>query len=216
MTDITIRAAKSNEIEKVSAFVCLHFNGFEPIQVFHVRKGEEMDPPPLDLLMESVESGTLLLAFSGEQLAGVMIAGEITSEVSDQDLSYTKDFGPKGVDVFQFLAFIGEKTDLCNRLKVPRSLHIHIVSVHTEFLRQGIAKKLFERCIETGREKGYPAVSVDCTSAFTAKIAESLGLICVSTVTYEEYNKSIGKELFTPSEPHHDIKTYAKLYDSRN
>lgn len=216
MSDITIRAARENEIQIVSDFVCLHFNGFEPIQLYHVRKDEEMDPPPLDLMKESVETETLLLAHSGEILVGVMIAGVITSEVMDQDLSYTKDFGPKGVDVFEFLAYIGEKADLCNRMKVPRSLHIHIVSVHSGHQRKGIAKKLFEQCIEIGKRRGYPAVSVDATSAYTGKIAESLGLQCVSTVTYDEYNEFLGRILFRAVEPHHEIKTFVMLYDKQN
>lgn len=214
MTDITIRAAEASEIQTVSDFICTHFNDQEPIQIFHVRKGEEMDPPPADLLKECVESQTLMLALVGEKIVGVVIAGEITSEVSDQDLAYTKDFGPKGVDVFEFLSFISEKADLCTRMAVPRSLHIHILSVHLDYLRQGIAKKLFDSCMENGKVKHFPAISVDCTSFYTSKIAETFGLSCVSTVTYDEYNKHVGKILFKPVDPHKEINTYAMLYDN--
>lgn len=209
MNHIIIRIAVENDAEAISDFVCLHFNGCEPIQVFHVRKGEEMDPPPMELIQEGIESETILMALDGEKLVGVLIAGEINSDVSDKDLEFAETFGPKGVDVFELLSFVGGKADLCNRLMVPRSLHIHIVSVHKDRLREGIASRLFEFCIENGRAKNFPVISVDATSFFTSKIAEKFGMSCLSTVTYDEYNKHIGKQLFVASKPHSDIRTFA-------
>lgn len=214
MSDIKIRIADESDATRVSDFICLHFNDYEPIQVFHVRKAEEMDPPPRELLLECVESETMLMAFDGTQLVGVLIAGEISSDVSDKDLEFAETFGPKATEVFELLSYVGEKADLCNRLKVPRSLHIHIISVHSSRLREGIASKLFEFCIENGRSRNYPLISVDCTSFFTRKIAEKFGMICLSTVTYDEYNKHIGKQLFVPCKPHTEIRTYTMFVDA--
>lgn len=213
MSDIKIKIAEESDVLAVSDFVCLHFNGSEPIQVFHVRKGEYMDPPPIELLHECIESETLLLAYCDEKLIGVLIAGEINSDVKDKDLELAESFGPKGVDVFELLSFVGEKADVCNRLKVPRSLHIHIISIHCDHLRKGIASKLFSSCIEIGRSRKFPIISVDCTSFFTTRIAVKLGLSCLSTVTYDEYNKHIGKQLFVASEPHSEIRTYTMFLD---
>jgi len=213
MCDIKIKFAEKSDSSAVDEFICVHFNDNEPIQTFHVRKDEVMDPPPAGLVDECIDSQTLLLAYKAEKLVGVLIAGEITSDVGEKDLEMAKTFGPKGNDVFELLSYIGEKADICNRLKVPRSLHIHILSVHKDCLCQGIAKKLFQSCIENGKSKKYPAVSVDCTSYFTSLIAEKLNLKCVSTVTYDEYNKHIGKELFIAIAPHTEIKSYAKLYE---
>lgn len=215
MSEITIKIAREEDANELSEFICDHFNDSEPIQLFHVRKGEVMDPPPEDLVKECLESETTLLAYLGNKLVGVLIAGEINSDVADKDLEYSGNFGPKGVDVFALLSYIGEKADICNRLKIPRCLHLHILSTHTDHLGQGIAKKLFSSCIETGRQKNFPAFSVDCTSFFTAKIAETFGMKCLSTVTYDEYNEKIGEKLFVPSEPHTVIKSYVKFYDEK-
>lgn len=213
MSDIKIRIAALGEAEAISEFVCTHFNGCEPIQVFHVRKDEIMDPPPMELILECIQSKTMLMAYSNEKLVGILIAGEINSDVSEKDLEFAETFGPKGVDVFELLSYVGEKADLCNRLKVPRSLHIHIISVHVNHLRKGIASQLFEFCIKNGRLKKFPLVSVDCTSFFTTRIAEKFGLSCLSTVTYDEYSKHIGKQLFIASKPHTEIRTYAMFLD---
>lgn len=212
MSDVQIKFADESQLEEISEFVCLHFNGKEPIQMSYAWPELPMDPPPADLLRESIASQNLLLAYIGEKLVGLLIASEINSEIAEKDLEYAEQFGQKGVDVFEFLAYIGEKANVCERLKVPRSLHIHIISVHTDHLKQGIAKKLFEFCVETGRSKNFPAVSVDATNFFTSRIAEKCQMKCISTVTYNEYNEYIGKRLFIPQPPHSEIKTYAKIY----
>lgn len=213
MTDLTIKIAEEGDTSAIDDFICTHFNGQEPIQVFHVRKEDEMDPPPPELVKECLETRTTLLAYQKDKLVGVLIAGEINSDIAEKDIEYAEDYGPKGTDVFALLSYVGEKSDVCNRLEIPRCLHIHIVSVHLDHLGQGIAKKLFAECIENGRKKNFPAFSVDCTSYYTARIAESFQMTCLSSVTYDEYNKKIGETLFIPSEPHTVIKTYVKKYD---
>lgn len=213
MSDIKIKIAAEIDSAAISDFICVNFNDQEPIQVFHVRKGELMDPPPRSMVKECIESQTTLLAYEGDDLVGVLIAGEISTDVAEKDLEYAEEYGPKGVDVFALLAYVGDKADICNRLNIPRCLHVHIMSIHLNHLKKGIAKKLFEYCIENGRSKNFPALSVDCTNYYTSKIAESFGMSCLSTVTYDEYNDHIGATLFVPSEPHTEIKSFAKLYD---
>lgn len=216
MTDIKIKIAREVNLTEISDFLCSHFNPHEPIKKFHVRKDEVMDPQPMGLLRDCIGSQTTLMAYSGCKLVGVMIAGKIDSDVADKDLEYSEGLGPKGADIFELSSYLGEKSDVCNRLNVPYSLQFHILSVHTEHCRQGIAKKLFKFCVANGRSKNYPAFSVDATSSYTSKIAESFGMTCLSTVSYEEYNKHIGEKLFVPTGQHTEIKTYAKVYSSSN
>lgn len=216
MTDIKIKIAREINLTEISDFLCSQFNPYEPIKKFHVRKDEVMDPQPIGLLRDCIGSRTTLMAYKGSKLVGVMIAGKIDKDVADRDLEYAEGLGPKGADIFELSSYLGEKSDVCSRLKVRCSLQFHILSVHTEHCRQGIAKKLFEFCVANGRSKNYPAFSVDCTSNYTAHIAESFGMSCISTVTYDEYNKHIGEKLFVPDGPHSKIRTYAKLYSSSN
>lgn len=218
MSEIEIKCASENDIEAISDFICAYFNGTEPIQMFYHDKSSPMDPPPKDMIKESIDSQFLFLAFTKNQLVGVLIAGEITKDIADKDIEYaeTSNYGQMGMDVFNLLSYVGEKADICNRLKVQRSLHIHIVSVHPNFLRMGIARKLFKECIEQAERREFPACSVDCTSFYTSKIAESFNMICESYVTYHEYNNHIGKILFNSSEPHTVIKTYAKIFSIKN
>lgn len=215
---VEIRVATPVNFHEVSDFICEHFNGFEPIQMFYYRPELPMDPPPKDLLEDAIASQTLLLAYIDNQLVGVLIASEITNEVADMDREYASSsgYGQKGTDVFNLLSYVGEKADLCNRLSISNSLHIHIISVHQNYLQRGLAKRLFFESVEQGRVKNFPAVSVDCTSSFTSRIAEACGMKCESTVTYDDYNEHVGEKLFIACEPHTTITTYAKLYDDKN
>jgi hypothetical protein len=212
MTVIRVKVAREIDFAAIINFLCLHFNAHEPIKKFHVRKSEPMDPPPTNLIKDCIASGTTLMAFSGDELAGVLVAGKIDEDVAEKDLKYAEVLRPKGVDIYKFSSFIGAKTNLCERLKISCSLHIHMLSVSSNHQRKGIAKKLFNFCILNGRINRYPAIGVDCTSDYTAKIAESFGMKLISTVTYDEYNEHIGEKLFVPTGPHKDIRSYAKLY----
>lgn len=214
MSDVEIKIAHANDVRLISDFIKTHFLPFEPLQTFHVRKEETMEPLPPDLLKDCIASETTLLAYVGEVLVGVLIAGEISAEITDM-VDGEQSFGLKADEIFEFLTYIEKKANYCNRLNVPRSLHIHIINIHVDYLRRGLAKKLFNFCVEHGKKKDYPSLSVDCTSIFTSKIAESFEMTCLSTVTYEEYNAFIGKTLFIPSEPHTAVKSYAKLYDEK-
>lgn len=212
MTDTRIEVAKPSDSLAIIQFITLHFSPSEPIQSFHIDKDVTLKLPPELLLKECLESEATLLAYEGDELIGVLLAGEISANISDQDLEYGKEYGAKGIDVFTLLSYIGEKADICNHLKVPKCLHFHILSVHSGHLRKGIASKLFKFGIDIGREKNYPAFSVDCTSAFTSKIAEKFEMNLISTVNYDEYNKHVGKVLFYPDEIHDEIRSYAKVY----
>lgn len=213
MSNLNIKIAAPSDCSAINEFISVNFDDHEPIQTFHVRKGEVMDAPPEEFLRDCIETQTTLLAYDGEKLVGVLIAGEITSKEVDENLEFL-NFGPKNVDVFKLLAYVDKKANICNRLKIPRCLHIHVLSVHLDHRRQGIAERLFAVCIEIGSHKDYPAFSIDCTSHYTMKLAEKFEMICQSTVTYDEYNEHIGKILFIASQPHTEIKSYAKFYEA--
>lgn len=90
-----------------------------------------------------------------------------------------------------------------------------MLSVHVDYLRQGIATKLFKFCIDNGAVRGFPAFSIDCTSHYACLIAERLDMSCLSVMTYDEYNELVGEKIFVASEPHTKVKSHAKLYESR-
>lgn len=212
MSGVTIKVADQSDFKKIYEFLCIHFLPWGPMTMSHTNKEEPM-PQSEEFLKESIESGTTLMAFSEDKLVGVLEAGRITSENKNKYDEYARTLQGKGADLIRFESYIARKSDYCNRLNVSHCLYIYVLSTHLDHLHQGIAFKLFEYIVELGRSLNYPVICVDCTSCFTARIAEKFNMRCLATITYDEYNEYIGEKLFIAKEPHTEIKSFAKVYD---
>lgn len=213
MSRITIKIANQSDFKIVYDFLLMNFVPHGPMTMSHINKVDPM-PPPEEFLKNSIENETTLMAFSEGKLVGVLEADRITSENKDKYDKYARNLQGKDADLFRFESYIGRKADFCNRLNVSHCLHIHALTTHLDHLRQGIGFRLFEYIVELGRSLNYPAISVDCTSCFTARIAEKFNMNCLTKISYDEYNAYIGEKLFIPKEPHTEIKSFAKVYDT--
>lgn len=213
MCEVDIRIADLSDLIAISEFTAEHFHNKEPIEMSHIDKTDKMVPDD-DFLRDCISDETTLMAFADDALVGILISGKILPNEAERNREYAELVKSKKTsDILRFLSFVEEKADYCNKLNVTHSLHIHIVSVHPKHQGLGIATKLFEFCIDNGRSKGFPAVSVDCSNFFTVKIAESYGMTCISSLKYDEYTQHIGETLFVPKEPHTVIKSYAKVFE---
>lgn len=102
------------------------------------------------------------------------------------------------------------KSDIYNRFNIKKSFHIMMVAVHSNYQNQGIARKLFEFSFQLAKQRNLKVVCADCTNFYTSKIAEKIGMECVSNVTFDEYNKYLGNNLFATRPPHTAIRTFVK------
>jgi arylalkylamine N-acetyltransferase len=211
--DTFVKIATAADLQLIHAFLSEHFHNLEPIEVSHRMKHEKVQPND-DYLLSCIDCNTTLMAYTGDVLVGVLIAGTIFANEHERNLEASKLMSgrnEKHADVLRFLSYIDEKANYCSRLHVPEALHIHIIAVHGDFKGRGIARTLFECCVENGRKFNYQAVTVDCTSHYTARIAEQRAFSLISTVTYDEYHDFIGERLFEPSFPHMQINSYALI-----
>lgn len=211
MSEVEIEVAEEVHLKAINGFLATHFHDKEPLESSHVDKSDKMTPDD-EFLLDCIGYQTSLLAFDGDNLVGVLLSGKILPNEAERNLECAKHIeSAKCADILKFLSYIEEKADYCHRLGVSHCLHIHIVCVHPNHQGLGIAKRLFESCIERGRVKGHPAVSIDCTNFITAKIAESFGMSLLSTVTYDEFNERAGDKKFIPNGTS-EIRCYAKFY----
>lgn len=215
MGDLQVQFATDSDFDQIYEFLDENFhNHAEPIQLAHRDKDVRIHPHR-EFIKSCIESGTTLMGYIDDVLVGVLIAAKIHNREHERNAEAAKTSDTqKCIDVLQFLSYIDEKANYCNRLNIPEALHMHIVSVHKDYQGRGIARKLFEFCIENGRQLKFRAVTVDCTNCYTAKIAAKLDFKLISIVTYDEYNEFIGKKhLFTPIAPHTEIKSYALMLE---
>lgn len=212
--EISIRVAKSSDYDAVVDCFRQHYYKEEPLTLAHPEPGHTKDDE--DFTMSHILSDTVLIAIEKEsgKIVGALSAGPIEPGDADQMIEDSKTTeSKKWSEIMLFLAFLEKKSDVLNRFNVNTCLHIHAVGVSSEFRGNKIGEKLFSACFDNAKRLKYKLVSADCTSIFSIKIAERLGMECVSIVTYDEYNKSIGEELFHPTAPNLEIKSFVKRID---
>lgn len=209
--EISIRVAKSCDRDAISDFLSEHYYKEEPLTNSHPQQGYTKDD--MDFTMSHLKHDTVLIATDNEsgEFAGVIVAGPVEPGDADAMVEMAKKTETrKWREISFFLAYIEKKSNVLERFNLPTALHVHVVGVHKDYRGQRIGEKLFSSCFENAKRLNYPAVTADATSVYTIKFCERLGMECVSLVTYDEYNKTIGESLFRPREPNFEIKTYLK------
>lgn len=212
---IAIKIATEVDLQSIHEFLSEHFHNVEPIEVSHRMKHAKVQPID-EYLLACIDSHTTLMGYRSNELVGVLIAGKIQSDEHERNLEASRAMSghnEKHADVLRFLSYIDAKANYCTRLSVPEALHVHQIAIHKSHTGRGIATRLFRFCIENAKILRCQAMTVDCTSQFTARIAEQRAFSLISTVTYDEYHDFIGEKLFEPSQPHTQIKSYALLFN---
>lgn len=206
---ITIRVALPSEYDAVLSFLRDYYYKEEPITIFHPQPGHTKDDE--EFTMSNIKHGTVLISTDGDRITGAIVAGPIEHGDADAMIEAAKTTETeKWRDISLLLAYIEKKADVLHRFQLPTALHVHALGVHHDYRGQKIGEKLFNSCFDNAKRLNYSMVTTDCTSIFSIKIAERLGMECVSSVTYDEYNASIGEDLFKPQEPNLEVKTFIK------
>lgn len=214
MSDIAIRIADEADLPAIESFIEDHFVKSEPTLSSYQLEDEiqlpHTDEDDDEFIKECILNGTTFMAHNLQnQLVGVAVAGRIKPNEHVETLEAASVANDrKFIEIMKFLAFIEHRADVCNRLGVPESLHLHIISVRKDDYGNGIGGRLFAAYIENARRNGYLALSVDCTSFFTSKIAKRFGMKLLSTVSYDEYNEYVGEKVFRAREPHTVVRSF--------
>nr|BDD85292.1 arylalkylamine N-acetyltransferase 1 [Ischnura senegalensis] len=121
-------------------------------------------------------------------VVGVTLNAEATPEGSE-DLATEAMLcpDPKFKRILNLMAHIDRECKVFQRFGVKRLLEMRILSVDSEWRGKGMATALIRMTLQQAKELGYPLFRVDCTSAFSAKAMERVGLKKIYTLKYEDY-----------------------------
>lgn len=208
---ITVRVAVASEYDVILELFREAYYKEEPLTNSHVEPGHTPDDE--EFTMSWIKDNTMIIAVDDEngKCVGALSAGPIEHGDADQMIEDAKNAQTKKWrEIMLFLAYLEKKADILHRFNLSRALHVHAIGVHSDYRGQQIGERLFKTCFENAKRLSYPMVSADCTSPYSKKIAERLGMQTICIATYEEYNKSVGEVQFKPKEPNFEIKTFAK------
>lgn len=209
MKKISCRVAEVADYDIVLELIRECYYKEEQITVSHPDPGQTKDDE--EFTMSHIYHGTVTVAIDDEngKIIGALIAGPIEHGDAEKMLESAQTCETKKwSDIQKLLVYIEMKADVLGKFNLEKALHCHALGVDKEYRGNKIGQKMFRHCFENAKILGFEMVSADFTSIYSIKLAEDLGMEFVSLVTYEEYNKSIGEDLFRIQEPNTEIKTF--------
>ncbi|XP_016961720.1 arylalkylamine N-acetyltransferase-like 2 [Drosophila biarmipes] len=212
---ITIRIMTEEDYFKsVKAFMNKDFFRSEPLcqasgESVQQQNEEENDEYHLSMIAQ----GTCLVALdenNGGRLVGIVLAGaqfpeDIEKHRIEAEVMEDHTWGR----IARMLSKIEQEANLFERFGVSKVLYSHITSVDTSMRGKGLGSRLAATLMEVGRSKGFPAMVAYCTSFFSARQKEALGMQCIHSLAYADYKDAQGRPIFTPAAPHTTARVMA-------
>lgn len=211
MEKFTIQPIAESEADEIIKFKNLYFHGQDPIE--QAMPGVTFTTDNSDLVIKAIRTGFAIKLIDNEtgSLAGFLLG--LPTDYTDRveffrrAAANAKDENTK--HILQIIGASEEKADINGRYpKEWKKIHARLLSVHPKYRGQKLGQKIMAAGIEESRKLGYDMFTAICSSVFSAKICSGLGMELISTLTYQEFHESIGRQLFTPIEPHLDLGSY--------
>ncbi|XP_017081378.2 dopamine N-acetyltransferase-like [Drosophila eugracilis] len=156
--------------------------------------------------LSMIAQGTCLVAFDendGGRLVGFVLAGaqfpeDVEKHRIEADAMEQHAWGRIAV----LLSKIEREANLFERFGISKVLYSHITSVDASMRGKGLGSRLADTLMDVGRSKGFPAMVAYCTSFYSARQKEALGMQCIHSLVYADYKDANGKPIFAPAAPH--------------
>ncbi|GJQ86088.1 putative N-acetyltransferase [Trypoxylus dichotomus] len=200
-----------NERDEILEFLKRNFYADEPITRYIDVLGHPNAVKTLSQFsMKNLDQNISFLARSETgELAGVCL-NSIKAKDDPEDEPITDPVFGK---IARLLGFAYEEAKVFEKFPdIERVVSVDIISVDRIFQGGGIAKVLMDKTRDLAREKGIKMIRVDCTSYFSARASEKLGMQCVYELKYADYKEN-GVQVFDPEPPHTALKVYVQRLD---
>lgn len=208
MSGLTYRKIEDGDAQAVKKFLQMNFYTDEPLNQStgsHLPTEEQQDGP-----VHVIKLGSSTMAVDSEgNIAGVRLAypkGPADIKPPSKQIP-TENFDR----MMDFLALLGVRANVFEKFNVDKSMHSMMLCVDKSYRGQGIGLKLYEENMKLAKSLGYTLYVCDCTSLFSAKLCEKLGMTKVLEMNYNEYCDANGNAIFHKVPPHDMARVYAKL-----
>lgn len=212
---IVLRVARADEVDLVRQTLRTIYYPEEAITISYVH-GVEPTVDDERFSLSFVPQGTVVLAEdldAGGKVVGVSVAGPIQPgdpELMVQEAATTET--KKWSDILKLLALLEQTADVCGKFRLEKAYHVHILAVDPTYRGHALGKKVLKFQMNLAEQLGFGAISGDFTSVYSARIAEQLGMECISQFDMEGYRDEQGAQLFKPRDVHKVIKTCVKVF----
>ncbi|CAD7004664.1 dopamine N-acetyltransferase [Ceratitis capitata] len=209
---IHFRIVQKQDSDEVLQFLRKHFYPDEPL-IVGSKEGHQ-DPEDEEFTLAQIQNATCIKAVQqhddGERMVGVLLSGPRSNkEVKHLSKETSRCGSTNWGMILQILARAERGSNVFERYGVEQALHIHAIAVDGSLRGRAIGARLVEEAEKLARQLAYPLLTVDCTSLYSAKLCERLGMDCVNIIKYVDYLDDEGKVVYKPPQPHEYLKSYA-------
>uniref|UniRef100_A0A1L8DBV7 aralkylamine N-acetyltransferase n=1 Tax=Nyssomyia neivai TaxID=330878 RepID=A0A1L8DBV7_9DIPT len=199
MSDLNYRVAVAGDEEKVLNFIRKHYYPEEALTIGISPKEPTKEDEEFSL--SCIPTGlSVVCEDSNKNIVGVLLCHEVdNSTLTERKISTESIEDPKWRTILTFLNYMEELTSICSRLNVTKGIQFSVLGVDPEQRGKSIGLKMMQKAAENALENKFMAIGSVCTSIFSARIAEKLGMECVASVPYSEWKNSEGKTIFSPT-----------------
>ncbi|XP_060647952.1 arylalkylamine N-acetyltransferase-like 2 [Drosophila nasuta] len=157
-----------------------------------------------------IEQGTSLLALNendGGRIVGIVLAGgQVPSDLEKHRKEAEEMEQNTWGRIAVFLSAAEIEANLFERYGISSLLYSHITCVDATMRGKGLGGRLATALIEVGKSKGFPLMVAYCTSFYSARQKEALGMECIYRQAYVDYKDEQGQVVFKPAAPHTHIR----------
>ncbi|KAH8270573.1 hypothetical protein KR018_011806, partial [Drosophila ironensis] len=204
---VSIRIMTPKDYDSVKPFMGKEFFTAEPLcqsSGENVQLQDEKENDEYHLSM--IAQGTCLLATDDNnagRVVGFVLAGAQYPEDVEKHRKEAEEMPQHAWGrICRLLSKVELEANLFGRFGVSKVLYSHITSVDSSMRGRGLGSRLAATLMEVGRSKGFPLMVAYCTSFYSARQKEALGMQCIHSVAYADYKDAQGKAIFTPAAPH--------------
>ncbi|KAH8239672.1 hypothetical protein KR032_006509, partial [Drosophila birchii] len=155
--------------------------------------------------LSMIEEGNSLVAFDEKNpdcIVGFVLAGTKTPEHLQELSEMSEKVQADVALMWSFVNSLEAKANIYENYKVDRILYSYTTFVKSTMRGRGFGTRLALALMEVGRTKGFPLMVACCTSFYSARQKEPLGMKCILWQSYADYKDEQGCVVFTPPVPH--------------
>lgn len=209
---ISYRIATSTDRNEIEELFNKHFYPNEPINACWINN--EPVPEDLEFTLAELDEEMSIVALDVEtnRIVGACIIGIDTPKATAAVIENAKiTSNRKWSQMLRLYARLDVESNIFQRFNIDESFHIHAIVVNSNYRCRSIGYQMIKETFQHGTSRGYKLCSINCSSAFTQKMALKFNMECMSSIPMESViDENDGSQLIFPISPHTHIRTYAK------
>ncbi|XP_030377518.1 dopamine N-acetyltransferase-like [Scaptodrosophila lebanonensis] len=206
---IKIRTMTVDDFKEIKPFLREHLYTGEPLTMSSNEDAEKCDEKNTDEYnLKLIKQGTSLVAVEPSgRIVGLVLAGAL----------YPSDFEKNRVAaetaeqhvwgrLNRLLSVVERQANFFERYGASKAIYSHITNVHSSMRGKGLGSRLAAALMDVGRAKGFPLMVAYCTSFYSARQKQALGMEVAYSLPYADYKDEEGRVIFHPPAPHDAIR----------